>query len=38
MTYHAIHAITSAIRALNPLGFPNKMRSDRFDSLGQQHD
>ncbi|KAF7839161.1 uncharacterized protein G2W53_007643 [Senna tora] len=37
MTSHAIHAIKSAIRALNPLGFPNKMRSDRSDSIRQQH-
>ncbi|KAF7842016.1 uncharacterized protein G2W53_004314 [Senna tora] len=37
MTSHMFHAITSPIRALNPLGFPNTMRSARFDSFGQQH-
>ncbi|KAF7832174.1 uncharacterized protein G2W53_014507 [Senna tora] len=37
MTSHTIVAITSAIRPLNPLGYPNIMRSDRFDSLVQQH-
>ncbi|KAF7808166.1 uncharacterized protein G2W53_040327 [Senna tora] len=29
MTWHTFHAITSPIRALNPLGFLNTTRSDR---------
>ncbi|KAF7802309.1 uncharacterized protein G2W53_041420 [Senna tora] len=37
MTSHSFHAITSPIRALNALGFPNTMRSDRFSSLLEQH-
>ncbi|KAF7812435.1 uncharacterized protein G2W53_033411 [Senna tora] len=39
-TFHAsqtFHAITSPIQVLNPLKFPNTTRSDRFDSLEQQH-
>ncbi|KAF7812439.1 uncharacterized protein G2W53_033415 [Senna tora] len=35
MTSCTSHAIKSPIRALNPLGFPNTTRSDRFDSLVQ---
>ncbi|KAF7808173.1 uncharacterized protein G2W53_040334 [Senna tora] len=30
------HAITSPIRAINPLGFPNATRSDLLDSFVQQ--
>ncbi|KAF7841523.1 uncharacterized protein G2W53_003821 [Senna tora] len=33
MTSHSFHAITTPIRALNPLGFANTTRSDRFDAL-----
>ncbi|KAF7832241.1 uncharacterized protein G2W53_014574 [Senna tora] len=36
MTLNAFQEITSPIRALNPPGFPNTMRSDRLDSLVQQ--
>ncbi|KAF7808122.1 uncharacterized protein G2W53_040283 [Senna tora] len=36
MTWQTFHAITSLIRALKPLGFPNTTRSDRFDSLVEQ--
>ncbi|KAF7832922.1 uncharacterized protein G2W53_015255 [Senna tora] len=31
MTGHTFHAITSLVPAINPLGFPNTMRSDRDD-------
>ncbi|KAF7839158.1 uncharacterized protein G2W53_007640 [Senna tora] len=37
MTWNTFHAIKSPIRALNPLGLPTTTRSDRFDSLKQQH-
>ncbi|KAF7812425.1 uncharacterized protein G2W53_033401 [Senna tora] len=37
MTSHSFHEIKSAIRSLDPLGFPNTTRSDRFDPLLQQH-
>ncbi|KAF7839114.1 ribonuclease H [Senna tora] len=33
MTSYTFHAITSPIRALNPLGFPNTTRIDRFTHL-----
>ncbi|KAF7833008.1 uncharacterized protein G2W53_015341 [Senna tora] len=36
MTSHTFHAISSHIRALNPLGFRNTTQSDWFDSLVQQ--
>ncbi|KAF7812417.1 uncharacterized protein G2W53_033393 [Senna tora] len=32
MTSHTFHAITIPIRALNPLGMPKSMRSDRSES------
>ncbi|KAF7812440.1 uncharacterized protein G2W53_033416 [Senna tora] len=37
MTSHTFHGIKSPIRAINLLEFPNTTRSDRFDSLVQQH-
>ncbi|KAF7832162.1 uncharacterized protein G2W53_014495 [Senna tora] len=36
MTSPTFHAITSPIRASNPLGIPNTTQSDRFGSLLQQ--
>ncbi|KAF7832926.1 uncharacterized protein G2W53_015259 [Senna tora] len=37
MTGHTFHAIASPVLPINPLGFPNTTRSDRFDSLVQQN-
>ncbi|KAF7835557.1 uncharacterized protein G2W53_010416 [Senna tora] len=37
MASNTFLAITGLIHELNPLRFPNKTRSDRFDSLVQQH-
>ncbi|KAF7842059.1 uncharacterized protein G2W53_004357 [Senna tora] len=36
MTSNTFQAIMSPIRELNPLGFPDTTRSDRFDSHVQQ--
>ncbi|KAF7812434.1 uncharacterized protein G2W53_033410 [Senna tora] len=38
MTSQTFLVITSPIRALNPLEFPNIMRTDRFDSLVPQQE